>query len=36
MATEGKLKGKELERLPAMNIYWFAWARYHPETTIYE
>jgi len=36
MATEGKLRGKELERLPAMNIYWFAWARYHPETTIYE
>ena len=36
MATEGKLKGHTLERLPAMNIYWFAWARYHPETTIYQ
>ena len=36
MATEGKLKGHTLERLPAMNIYWFAWARYHPETTVYE
>ena len=36
MATDGKLKGHRLERLPAMNIYWFAWARYHPETTIYE
>ena len=36
MATEGKLKGHGLERLPAMNIYWFAWARYHPETTVYE
>ncbi len=35
MATEGKLKGSMLERLPAMNIYWYAWARYHPETTIY-
>lgn len=35
-ATEGKLKGYTLERLPAMNIYWFAWARYHPETTIYK
>ena len=35
MATEGKLKGHTLERLPAMNIYWFAWARYHPETTVY-
>ena len=36
IATEGKLKGHTLERLPAMNIYWFAWARYHPETTVYE
>ena len=36
MATEGKLKGHTLERLPAMNIYWFAWARYHPETTVYK
>ena len=36
MATEGKLKGRPLARLPAMNIYWFAWARYHPETTVYE
>ena len=35
MATKGKLKGHTLERLPAMNIYWFAWARYHPDTTIY-
>ena len=24
-ATEGKLEGRTLERLPAMNIYWFAW-----------
>ena len=36
MATEGKFKGHTLERLPAMNIYWFAWARHHPETTVYE
>ncbi|MCE2395090.1 DUF3179 domain-containing protein [Candidatus Poribacteria bacterium] len=35
VATEGKLKGHTLKRLPAMNIYWFAWARYHPETTVY-
>lgn len=34
-ATAGKHKGARLERLPAVNIYWFAWARYHPETTIY-
>ena len=31
-ATAGKRK---LRRLPAVNIYWFAWARYHPETSIY-
>ena len=36
VATEGKLKGHTLARLPAMNIYWFAWARYHPETTVYQ
>ncbi len=36
VATDGKLKGHRLERLPAMNIYWFAWARYHPETTVYK
>ena len=34
-ATSGKEKGTRLERLPAVNIYWFAWARYYPETTIY-
>ena len=34
-ATSGKDKGKRLERLPAVNIYWFAWARYYPQTTIY-
>ncbi len=34
-ATSGKHKGERLERLPAVNIYWFAWARYYPETTIY-
>ncbi len=34
-ATSGKHKGKHLQRLPAVNIYWFAWARYYPETTIF-
>lgn len=33
--TSGKDKGTRLERLPAINIYWFAWARYYPETSIY-
>lgn len=35
-ATEGKYKGKALHQIPAMNVYWFAWGRYHPETTIYQ
>jgi hypothetical protein len=34
-AISGKDKGARLERLPAVNIYWFAWARYYPETSIY-
>ena len=34
-AIEGELKGTKLVRYPAINVYWFAWARYHPETTIY-
>ena len=33
--VSGKDNGARLERLPAVNIYWFAWARYHPETSIY-
>ena len=33
--VSGKEKGTRLERLPAVNIYWFAWARYYPQTTIY-
>lgn len=34
-AVEGKLKGKRLQRYPAVNVYWFAWARYHPATTVF-
>ena len=34
-ATSVKEEGTRLERLPAVNIYWFAWARYYPKTTIY-
>ncbi len=34
-AASGREKRTKLERLPAVNIYWFAWARYHPETSIY-
>ena len=35
-AISGKHKGARLQRLSAVNIYWFAWARYYPETTIYK
>ena len=35
IATSGKYKGQRLERLSAVNIYWFAWARFYPDTTIY-
>ena len=35
-ATSGKHKGKRLQRLSSVNIYWFAWARFYPETTIYK
>ena len=35
LAMEGKYSGKQLERLLSLNVYWFAWARYHPDTTIY-
>ena len=34
-ATSGTYNGTRLERVPAVNIYWFAWARYYPQTTIY-
>ena len=34
-AIEGELKGTKLVRYPAINVYWFAWACYHPGTTIY-
>ena len=35
-AVSGKDGGARLERLPAVNIYWFAWARYYPKTSIYQ
>ena len=34
--VSGKNGGARLERLSAVNIYWFAWARYHPKTSIYQ
>ena len=34
-AKSGEYSGTLLERVPTVNIYWFAWARYYPQTTIY-
>jgi len=34
-AVAGKLKGKTLERLPAVDTFWFAWAAFKPQTAIY-
>ena len=34
-ASSDKEKETRLERVPAVNIYWFAWARYYPQTTIH-
>ena len=34
-ATSGTHNRTRLERVLAVNIYWFAWARYYPQTTIY-
>lgn len=34
-AVEGPLAGKKLERIHAMNAFWFAWADFYPETDLY-
>jgi hypothetical protein len=34
-AVEGASKGKCLERVEAIQDYWFDWRHYHPETTVY-
>jgi hypothetical protein len=35
IAINGKLKGKELIRLPYDEGFWFEWVAFHPETEIY-
>lgn len=35
-ATAGELVGTELRQLIAAPHFWFAWAAFHPETTVYE
>ena len=34
-ATAGPLAGKELQKVPVLNDYWFDWKAYHPETRVY-
>jgi hypothetical protein len=36
VALEGPRKGKKLAPLPVRDVFWFIWADYHPETTIFE
>jgi len=35
-AIRGPSQGKCLERVAALNDYWFDWRNYHPDTTIYK
>ena len=32
----GSLAGHRLQRLPAMRVYWFTWASFHPDTELIE
>ncbi len=34
-AWEGELRGSRLEPVHAVNVFWFAWNDFYPETTIY-
>lgn len=35
-AVEGRLKGKNLQQIPAMVSFWFAWIDYFPETKVFQ
>jgi hypothetical protein len=35
LAVEGELAGKQLERLPFDQGFWFEWVAFHPETELY-
>ncbi len=35
LAINGQLKGKQLNRLPFDEGFWFSWAAFHPQTRIY-
>jgi hypothetical protein len=34
-AVSGPAKGKQLNKIPILNDYWFDWKTYHPNTTLY-
>ncbi len=34
-AVEGELVGKSLERIHAMNVFWFAWTDFYPDTELF-
>lgn len=36
IATSGELEGTELEQVLSTDHFWFSWAAFYPETTIYE
>lgn len=35
VSVSGPMKGSQLKQLNAINSFWFAWAAFNPETTIY-
>jgi hypothetical protein len=34
-AKTGPLAGKQLQKIPVLKDYWFDWANYHPDTSVY-
>ncbi len=36
LVTGRNTAGESLERIPHMNVYWFAWYDFHPETQLYK
>jgi len=35
-AISGSLAGKQLQKVPVLDDYWFDWKTYHPDTMIYQ
>jgi hypothetical protein len=36
VATAGKMKGTQLREMASLDAYWFAWASFHPDTSIWK